>query len=215
MRVAFSGTINSTVPWLSRLFLQYTGTAPTAAQLTTFNTALNTAWTGNLKGLCGSEIVLTEIESTDLTSALAAQAVTGVSNAGNRSGGLVPSSACVVTSYEIARRYRGGHPRGYWPFGTDTDVSTELVWAAGLLTSVNTDLPAFIAAAAAAVWSGGGTISQVNVSYYHGFTVVTDPVTGRARNKPTLRTSVTPDAVTSIVARASIGTQRRRIAFVN
>lgn len=195
--------------------MQYTGTAPTAANLSTFNTAANTAWTGNLKGECGSEIVLTQIESTDLTSALGAQAVTGVSNAGNRSGGLIPSSACMVTSYEIARRYRGGHPRGYWPFGTDTDVSTELVWAGAFLTSINSSLPAFIAALVAAVWSGGGTLSQVNVSYYHGFTVVTDPVTGRARNKPTLRVSPTIDAVTSIVARASIGTQRRRLSFVN
>jgi hypothetical protein len=50
----------------------------------------------------------------------------------------------------------------------------------------------------------------VNVSYYNGFTVVTNPTTGRARNVPTLRGTPVVDTVTGIVARVQVGSQRRR-----
>jgi hypothetical protein len=74
---------------------------------------------------------------------------------------------------------------------------------------------AFFAALEAAVWSGASSLAQVNVSYYKGFTVVTSPTTGRARNVPTLRSAPVVDAVTAQAVRTSIGTQRRRIQFVD
>lgn len=213
VRVALSGTINTVAPWLTRFFIHYTGTAPTVANLATYNASIATAYTTSLKALADTVTVLTQVECIDLTSSTGAVAITPESITGTRSGAVLPADACTVASYQLARRYRGGHPRGYWRFGTATDTASAQAWGASFITTVNTDLNAFIASLVGAGWSGAGTLTQVNVSYYSGFTVVTNPITGRARNVPTLRVAPVVDAITAIAGKTSIGSQRRRIQF--
>lgn len=214
VRLAMKGT-TGTVPWLSRVFLHYSGTPPTAAQLNTFTALAITSYGTNLKSLAYGGVVLSECDATDLTSATGAVGISTGSTAGTRAGTAIDSAACAVISYEIARRYRGGHPRGYWPFGVANDLNATNAWSAAFVTACNTGFNNWIAALVAGGWAGAGTIAQVNVSYYNGFTVVTNPITHRARNVPTLRVSPTIDTVTAILTRPSVGTQRRRIAFVN
>jgi hypothetical protein len=67
----------------------------------------------------------------------------------------------------------------------------------------------------AAGWAGAGTLSHVSLSYFSGFTVITSPTTGRARNVPTVRSSPLIDPVVTLKTQTSIGTQRRREAFVD
>jgi hypothetical protein len=122
---------------------------------------------------------------------------------------------CAVASYEISRRYRGGHPRGYWRFGTVTDLTDSRDWSNTAVTAFGSGLNAYFTAIFGDGWTGAGTLSHVNVSFYSGFTVVTNPRTGRASNVPTVRGTPITDAVTSIIIRPNIGTQRRREAFVN
>jgi len=214
LRVALSGTGDSPTVWLSRFFIQYTGTAPTTSDLASFDTALDTAANTNLIPLMGASWILRQIESIDLTSSTGAVDIKSVTRTGSRAGGGLPSQVCVVQSYTIARRYRGGHPRGYWPFGTSTDLVSDTDWKAASITAFDNGLDAFFTAVFAAGWAGAGTLSHVNVSYYSGFTVVVSPTTGRARNIPTLRVAPVVDPVTATQVRASIGTQRRREAFI-
>lgn len=194
----------------SRFFIKYTGTAPLNADLGTFNTAVSTAFGTNLKSLLDTGSVLEEVDSEDLTSNTAAVAATVVSVSGTRAGGEIPAEAAAVTSYAIARRYRGGHPRGYWPFGVTTDLASRRVWTGPFISAVNTGMAAFMTAVKAAGWTGAGVLSQVNVSYYQGFTVVTNPITHRARNVPSLRAVPVVDTVNSIVCQGRVGSQRRR-----
>lgn len=215
LRIALSGSIDAAAPFLTRFYTFYTGTAPTVAELNTFNTAVATSYTTHLDPLVDTMSVITQIETIDLTSPTAAVATKPVTLTGTRSGGVAPSEMCVVVSYEIARRYRGGHPRGYWRMGTLTDYVVPKQWSGTLITAVNTGVAAFMTDVNAAGWSGAGTLGQVNVSYYKGFTVVTNPTTGRARNVPTVRSSPLTDAVTAIAAKTSVGTQRRRLQFVD
>lgn len=215
LKVALSGTLFKGNEWLSRYYLSYTGTAPTVTQLGTFNAALITSFGTNLKSLMNNENSLTQVESIDLTSPTSAVATTSASVAGTRGTAILPAQIATVVSYEIARRYRGGHPRGYWPFGVETDLGQEQAWTPTYIGLVNTGWTAFLASNTTTPWSGAGTVAQCNVSYYKGFTVITNPVTGRARNVPTLRVSPVVDAVTAFVTRASPGTQRRRQAFVD
>lgn len=215
IKTALSGTFTGGSVWLTRFFTHYTGTPPTNAQLLTFDAALATAFTTNLKPMCDGAVNLTQIESQDLTSATSAVDTSAVSISGTRTGGNLPDGIAAVVSYEIGRRYRGGHPRGYWPFGTTTDIGAVGNWSAGFVTASNTAINAFYTAVNAAGWTGAGTLSHVNVSYYSGFTVITSPTTGRARNVPTLRVAPTVDAITSIITRPSYGSQRRRYAFVD
>jgi len=213
IRTALSGTTTGGGVWLTRYYQHYSGTAPTNAQLHTFNASQITNFNADLKSLINATFILTQVTSEDLSSSTGAVDVTATSQTGTRAGSAVTGAACVVCSYEIARRYRGGHPRGYWVFGSDSDITDDRDWSTTLVNAVNTGIAAYFTANAAAGWTGAGTITQVNVSYYSGFTVVTNPITGRARNVPTLRVTPTIDTVTSIVARQSIGTQRRRLNF--
>lgn len=215
VRVSIIGLINGQVPWLSRFYVAYTGTAPANADLTTFNGAVSTTMVTNLIPLMTNNITTTEIESTDLTSSTSAAAITASAHTGSRAGSAIPGDVAVVSSYEILRRYRGGHPRGYWPFGSQTDFSSAEAWSPTAVTAFTNGLNAFFTAVLAAPWSGGGTLTHINVSYYSGFTVVVSPTTGRARNVPTLRTTPLQDLVTSLIVRNSYGSQRRRAAFVD
>jgi hypothetical protein len=134
---------------------------------------------------------------------------------GTASGATLPAQICTVISYRIARRYRGGHPRGYWPFGAQTGLVDAGHWTSGYASAVDTQIAAFFTAVQAAGWAGAGTLSHVSLSYFSGFTVITSPTTGRARNVPTVRSSPLIDPVVTLKTQTSIGTQRRREAFVD
>jgi hypothetical protein len=215
VRVALQGQITNTVPWLSRFYLAYTGTAPTNADLNTFNGAVSTTMVTNLIPLMTNNITTVDIESIDLTTPSSGIAITASAHTGSRAGGAIPGDVAAVSSYEILRRYRGGHPRGYWPFGSQTDFSSAEQWSPTAVTAFTNGLNAFFTAVLAAPWSGGGTLTHINVSYYTGFTVVISPTTGRARNVPTLRTTPLQDLVSSLIVRNSFGSQRRRAAFID
>lgn len=214
LQLAVKGTFLGGSTWLSRVYVHYSGTAPTNAQLATFLTAVDTAWGTNMQPLQDGDTNTTEFNVIDLTSATSAVADKIVSRTGSRAGTTLPADVCAVISYEIARRYRGGHPRGYWRMGTATDESTPRIWGTAAVTAFKSGYDAWMTAVIAAGWTGAGTLSQVNVSYFNGFTVVTNPITGRARNVPTLRVSPVIDTVQSTICRTTYGTQRRRIEFI-
>lgn len=211
LRVAFVHTLGTNPNVVTRMFIHFTGSAPTTAQLNTFCTACATAWNSNMASLADADVTLTEVTAIDLTSPTAAEGSATVSHAGTRSAGALPADIAVVVAYEILRRYRGGHARGYWPMGGETDLSGERVWGASFLTAMETGITALVAAIVAAGWSGAGTLAQYNVGYYSGFSVVTNPLTHRARNVPTLLTVPHADPVTSTIVRPTIGSQRKRL----
>jgi hypothetical protein len=89
-------------------------------------------------------------------------------------------------------------------------VSTRQNWSTAFVGDVTAALTSAFAAIIGAS-AGGTTITQhVNVSYYAGFTVVTSPTSGRARNVPTLRSSPHVDTITSFAVSQRIANQRRR-----
>jgi hypothetical protein len=199
---------------VTRFFIQYAGSAPSAAQLLTYNTSIQTAWTTNIVPLYNASYHLTQIQSIDLTSPTSAVALSTMNVAGTRAGTQLPQELAAVTSYKVSRRFRGGHSRGYWLMGCGGDIGGSEQWTAGFVTAVNTGVAAFFTALFAAGWAGAGALTHVGVSRYHGFTVVTDPVTGRARNVPTVRATPLIDQVTGVVCQPFYGTQRRRTQFV-
>lgn len=201
--------------FLTRHYIQYTGTAPTNSQLVTFNGAVASALSSDVKSLWEADAECFQIETIDLTSPTAATATTAETIQGTRSSPYVAAGSCMVTSYEIGRRYRGGHPRGYWPPGVGSDLTNPNNWSTTYTGLCVTGYNAYFAALIAAGWSGAGTLTHVNVSYYEGFTVITNPITGRARNVPTLRVTPVVDAITSLIVRSTVGSQRRRAAFVD
>ena len=198
---------------VTRWYETYTGSAPSSSQLTTFCGDVHTAIATNL-GYATSEVLdLGRVHAIDLSSPTGAEGDDATSTAGTNTDPPNALDVAQVVSYEIARRYRGGHPRGYWPLGSAVALDNPQRWDPTYLASIQTNMGVVFAAVASAVWSGGGTLQHSNVSYFNGFTVITDPITGRARNVPTVRVTPLIDAVTSYIARSHIGTQRRRLQY--
>ena len=194
-----------------RLFLGFSGTSPTPTILNNLATLfLAQAVVAGFAGLTHSTNVLTGAHLVDLTSSTGAEGGVETSIAGTRTGGALPVDAAFVTSYEIARRYRGGHPRTAWPFGVDSDLTTPQAWKPASVTTFETAVRGFLAGVVG-LTNGGTTISShVSVSQYHGFTPVTSPTTGRVRNVPNPRTPPLIQPVTAILGRDYVGSQRRR-----
>jgi hypothetical protein len=211
LRVALQFAYGVKTDVITRFFLQYTGSAPTDAQLNTYAGSINGEYSADLAGQCGAQCTLSSIEIIDLTSPTSAIGTDSTIVAGTRAGTELSANDCAIGSYQINRRYRGGHPRGYWPFGVEGDLGDPQHWNPSFVTEFTGALRAFFAAILGDAPAGMGMVSHVNVSYFAGFTVVTSPITGRARNVPTLRGAPVVDQVLSIEGRELVGTQRRRI----
>lgn len=204
-------TIGEDVDALTRFFISYTGSVPSAAELVTFAGAIATAYGTDVKAIVDEQTTLETVTVTDLSSDDGAQGEASPGTVGTLAGDFLDASACGLMGYEINRRYRGGHARGYWRVGVYADLANPQQWTPDVIAGFAGDISAFFSAVVGAGWSGAGTLIHVNVSFYEGFTVVVSPTTHRARNIPTLRVTPQVDTVTSIVGRVNIGTQRRRI----
>lgn len=218
IRVRLIGALGDLADVGTRFFVKYSGTPPTNAELLTWATAIGTAWATDIAPLVNADYTLTGVVCEDLTTTSSAIADAVVSHVGTRSGTATTAAACVVVNYDIARRYRGGHPRSYWYMGVEADIATVQEWGGSFITAVDSGVAAFLTAVFGAGWSGAGTLDQVSVGYYgptvaypRGFIPVTNPVTGRTRDVPATLPVANVDTVIAVAARTRIGSQRRRL----
>jgi hypothetical protein len=195
---------------LNTFHLVYAEGAPSIPEITTFAFSVATAWQTWLAPMANVQLQLQNVQCTDLTTDTSPFAEAPVAYSGTRAGSTLPAEACVVISQLLTRRFRGGHPRNYFPFGVLADMVTPQAWSGTFVAEVGAAWAGFIDAVIAAVWSGGGAMLPVALSYYQGFTVVISPTTGRARNVPTRRAATLIEAVSGFQVRSYIGTQRRR-----
>jgi hypothetical protein len=207
----WSDEVNTDI--VTRFFAEYSGSAPSDADLDGWCASLADAYESALAGLANPNVILSAINAIDLSSATGAIGVAAPAVTGTRTGDPVSIGTAVVDSYSIARRYRGGHPRGYWPFGNSLDLGTLQTWADAFVAEAQSEFNAWWLDVGTSGWSGAGTINHVNVSYFSGFTVVINPMTGRARNVPTLRGIPIVDLVAGTTVRTKVGTQRRRLQY--
>lgn len=183
----------------------YTGSPPSTSQLSTywstaFDPAIQTLY--NAEGstdLTGDTIELIDLSSDTGASFTGTLVVTGV-----RTGDFAPASAAVVVSWTIDRRYRGGHPRTYFPFGTAgtyASASSKL-WDPGFITNVETDIGDFV-----------GSISAVTVgaTVFEGLCNVSYVDKNLNPTPPYRRTTPVVDPIVAYVAKQRICTQRRRL----
>lgn len=212
MKIRLIWGVNAPVNVGTNLYWSYTGGPPAAADCTSIAGQVQAAVVSDLVSLLSQNFSLQEVICTDLSSPTGATGLNATGHLGTRVGANVPISSCVLLDHLINRRYRGGKPRSYLPFGVDADLNNQRTWAAALATSVNAGWASFVTAVNAA--NSGTTVmaAHVNVSYHKGFTVVTSPTTGRARNVPTLRATPVVDTITASTMNLKIGTQRRRLA---
>lgn len=97
----------------------------------------------------------------------------------------------------------------FLPPGNGADSSDENVWNSTYLNAVNTDFPEFMAAVEALSPGSIGVLDHVALSYYSGFTNITNS-SGRIRAAPKYRATALVYPVTGYEAKQVMGSQRRR-----
>lgn len=190
---------------LNILHIGYSGGPPSAANLTSYlsgtvEPAAVTLYDAN----ASTDYEGATIEAIDLSSDTGASASVAFSSAGSRTGDFAPVSACVVCSWDIARRYRGGHPRTYFPFGTagTYEASSAKYWDSGFIAGVQGDVTTFSDSIAGITEGSTEFQNLVNVSYVDKNLNPTPPYR---------RTTPVVDVITGSLVKQRICSQRRRL----
>jgi hypothetical protein len=156
-------------------------------------------------------VSLLGIKIVDLTSDTASEGEFLTTHAGTRGSAFLGAGTAALVNMPISRRYRGGKPRSYWPFGVQGDLQTPNTWNSSFLTAVLGGLETYLGGIEGIVEGSTTLGTLVSISYYHGFTAVENPITGRTRDVPLVRTAaITPDVVTGLVPSTKVASQRRR-----
>jgi hypothetical protein len=203
-------TYGSDVSVSTRQYFRYSGGPPNSTDATTLGAAIFNALQ-TMSSEWGSAVTMSGVRVTDLSSAGGGQGEHAGAQIGTGSGLPLNAGTAVLVNYVIARRYRGGKPRSYWPFFTIADLATPQTWLGASLTRLDNGLSGFYAAVIGTVAGTTTITNHVNVSYYATSKVVISPTTGRARNVPQLRAGgPVVDVVNSYAASARPASQRRR-----
>lgn len=201
-----AGLPNATVGW----HMSYTGGPPSSNDLILYCGDIQAA-AGALAAHFTSDLAIAECLAMDLSSSSGNIGLSTPSIIGTRTPGGIDASMCVVSSFKINRRYRGGKPRAYWPFGDSGELASRVAWSAAFVASVENDLNVFFAAISNKTHGALIVGSHIAISFFQGFTVVTNPKTGRAENVPTPRATPLIDPVVGITTSTKPGNQRRRL----
>ncbi len=193
----------------SRFYLSYSASAPTSANCTTLAGDIAAAWNTNLASLVDPSTSLTEVDVLDIATDAGNFGQWTGSHAGTASGDALPSQVAVNVEFDIGRRYRGGKPRMFLPPSTLDNALDAGHWTTAFIDSVNTALTAFFAEIEALSIGAIGTLDHVNLSYYQGFTNVTNS-SGRTRAAPKYRATALLDTVTGYSCKGRMGSQKRR-----
>jgi hypothetical protein len=213
LRIQFEYNTGGSLRAGNRVYYEYSGGPPSAPNLDTLATDVSSAFSTDLAEQMSQSFSLVEVAIEDLTSSSAAVGSWTGSVEGTRSDATPDNTLndALIQNFQISRRYRGGRPKTFWPFGVSGDRATDATWGAGFITSCTTQLTAFDTALKALTGVGCTLVNRVNVSFYEGFASVQNPVTKRWTNIPTPRSG---DAVIDVINTFSInpliGSQRRR-----
>lgn len=215
IRCHLKWTVGADVDVLPGFFFSYSGTAPTAAQLNTLCEGVFGEVGSLLKAYWVDAYLLTEVIMEDISSDTGAGGTYSGSTAGTSGYGGLAAGSAFVLNFEIDRRYRGGKPKIFLPLGGFEVISSPQLWTGAFVTDIVTAWNDLITYIGANMWADGVFEGQINVSYYKGFLLVTNPITGRGKNVPTLRMvdmvpTPTIDAIASVSGNQRIGSQRRR-----
>jgi hypothetical protein len=193
----------------SRFYLSYAGAAPTGANCITLAGDVEAAWVTHLAPNINAEWALTEVDVLDIATDSGLSGQWNGSSDGTGSGAGVPAQCAINIEYGIARRYRGGKPRMFLPGGSSSQLADAGHWLTSFVDTLSTDVAAFFSELEALSIGAVGTIAHVNLSYYSGFTNVTNS-SGRTRAAPKYRALALLDTVVGYAPKVEVGSQRRR-----
>jgi hypothetical protein len=188
----------------------YTGSAD-ATDLLSFANALQAAWGTDVMARLTNTITLEDVTATDLSSSTAPEVVsTNAPVVGSDANPPLAIDSASVVKCKIVRRFRGGHPRIYVPGASEARLFDDRTWNNTWIAVLPADVQA-VATSVAVTFGTLTIVKPVSVSYFEGFHVVVNPITGRARNVPLVRVGgPVVDVIQSFSLNPIIGSQRRR-----
>jgi hypothetical protein len=195
---------------LTRHYFGYTGGAPSGADAVTLAGEILAIAATAFAPMMNVNSALTDCQVTDLSSMTGGQGGAAGITAGSRAGGQIPPGAALVISHLIDRRYRGGKPRTYMPWGVSSDITSGGLWSLDFVADALAAWETFTSNVEGQ--TGGSTVMGVlkNVSYYEGYTLGPASPGGYRKRIPTPRVEPIVDDVNSSAAKLLIGSQRRR-----
>lgn len=210
LKLKLTYTISTDTVNVNTIHFKWNGIAPDNTAMIAWVGQVATSWTTNCAPLCHPSVSLTETRANDMSKADGGLGVNTGVHAGTRAGTALPAGTCALANYTIQRRYRGGKPRTYLPFGIELDILDGQHWKTTSIASFQTGWQTFCNSIASTPPAGITGMSLAQVSYYKGFEVIHGP-TGRAYNKSTLN-SQGPilDPLLSSVINPRFASQRRR-----
>lgn len=128
LRVRLAGSIQAVSPWNVILHWNYTGPQPPSTTINALCAGFATAWNTHLAPVHSSGVQLTTVEAVDLTAPDAAFGSALVSYAGALGTTPLPASTAVCVSWKVNYRWRGGHPRSYFPAGVAASTTNMRNW---------------------------------------------------------------------------------------
>lgn len=193
----------------SRFYLQYAGTPPTGAQCVTVANGIEAAWLARMQHDFASDIALKEVDVIDISSYSGASGQWTGSTAGGATPPSAPWQCSINCEFLIARRYRGGKPRMFWPAGLAADQADGSHWTTGYAAQVQADTVLFFSDILAISGAGITITHHINLGRYQGFTNVAVPGK-RTKVEPNYLTPPNVDIVQGYSVKTVIGSQRRR-----
>jgi hypothetical protein len=192
------------------LHYQYGGSAPAASDLTAIGNHMVASWGTAQGAVFSTRDSLANVILTDLAGTTGQQAEVVAGKAGTDISGAISQQSATVMAFEVNARYRGGHPRAYFPPMTTRVMQDGLHWTAAGASAFNSAIETFLSSIVGFASGATNVLQQVAISYYQGHTWSPPDHLGNYHKIPTRRSPPLVLPVTSWVTRTVIGNQRRR-----
>lgn len=213
LRVDFNLAIGGLATALVRTHWAYVGGPPSAADCVSIANSIQAAYAAHILPHSTQQGGIESVTVVDLNTLTGAQ---GTSTTGFQVGaggtGQISRGTSVLLNYHVARRYRGGKPRSYWPWGAASDINALGDWGNPSPANWLAGYTAF-ASAVAAVTAGTTNVgTQRNVSYFSGYTLGPAQPGGFRKKQLALRAGgPLQEPITGVTVAFKPGTQRRRV----
>lgn len=207
-KVQLKGTYGDDVNVLNAVHCKFSG-SPSEVDCNNWALAITNSWVSNIAPQVVPAYTLNEVSVTDLTSSTGSVGFDLANHSGTNAGTPTAAGVAMVMKQQIARRYRGGHPRVYLCGLPASAIISENLWSNTIIGVLEAAWQLFMTAVSSFT-SGGVTAQQiVNVSYVSGHSWVQDSK-GNWHREPVYRANPLVDNVQSFVVNPVVASQRRR-----
>lgn len=124
IRFEVNFTVGTDAAALVRAYWSYTGGVPTPGDMAAFAGQLYSAYSGPGVALYHTDTTLDLVQCVDLSSSTGSTGEAAGPLVGTRAGESLGADVCALMNFSIGRRYRGGKPRMYLPYGVADDLLT-------------------------------------------------------------------------------------------